>query len=126
MIPPPVSQVKLNKREVTIIGSLSRRLGIYHRNVLCRIGLAISLADPKEPRILQPEDALPQGTIEISWETFSGSYGEIYSSLVRDHWIKSGSQQGLDDYFSALLSRGLARMSSIKSLDWFTSATFLK
>lgn len=68
---------------------LKRHTGIAHWNVLCRWALALSLQDDSTPLV---KEIVTDSNVEMSWRTFSGSYGDIYLALLKQRCIADGEE----------------------------------
>lgn len=101
---PPIQTIRLSKQEVDILNSLKRKVKINQWNTLCRMAFCISCANPAPPPRLKVK---LDGGVELDWETFSGSYKEIYVALVTMHYDKNRSQDPMGDYFRRVLFRGI-------------------
>lgn len=75
------ADVRLTEQARNQLITLTRRTGIRHRNVLCRLAFCRSLAEPTwVPAVRLPLDpAIPP----IAWETFAGHDGDVLWGLLR-------------------------------------------
>lgn len=87
--------------------TLKRRTGISTWNVLCRWALCRSFSETTEPPAAEfPSDS----NVEIDWQTFSGSYGDVYVALAKARLRARGEpaddQEALK-YIRAHVHRGI-------------------
>ena len=120
---PPIETIRVSQRGREILIKLKRRTGIEQWNIICRWALLNSLANTSRP----PQLAAGQDSnIEIKWQTFAGSYADLYVLLVQRRAIKDfGSLLNVDlgDYFRAHLERGLSVMQNRRDLEHFMSVS---
>jgi DNA sulfur modification protein DndE len=86
---------------------LKRLTGIKQWNTLCRWALCMSLRDPTQPLV---RDVVTDSNVEMSWRTFAGSFGEVYTALLRQRCHADGLELNDDNLaltFNAHLHRGL-------------------
>ncbi len=113
----PVEVIRLGPATKTRLSTLKRRTGIENWNVLSRWAFCISINDPAPAgeRHLEPGSA-----IEMSWKTFAGEYEVMYELLLRNRAEIQGELIGnmqLGDLLRAHISRGIARLTAMKSDD---------
>jgi DNA sulfur modification protein DndE len=100
---------------------LKSRTGITP-NILCRIGLCLSLNEPGEPISISESDL--QGKL-INRFTLLGEYDEVYIALIitwmQENKADSMTDQTLNNYFIAHIHRGVeilfARARSLVDFD---------
>ncbi|WP_307836788.1 DNA sulfur modification protein DndE [Acrocarpospora phusangensis] len=66
---------------------LKRVTGIKNWNVLCRWALAASLADPSTPLV---KEIVADSNVEMTWRTFSGTFGDVYLGLLKFRCLEEG------------------------------------
>ena len=95
---------------------LKRTTGIKNWNVLCRWGLAMSLRDPSTPLV---KEITTDSTIEMSWRTFAGAYGDIYLALLRQRCATDGeplTDEAVSKLLTVHLHRGIGFLAGNKEV----------
>ncbi|MBB2747088.1 UNVERIFIED_ORG: DNA sulfur modification protein DndE [Microbispora rosea subsp. rosea] len=95
---------------------LKRVTGIKNWNVLCRWSLALSLADPSPPLV---REIVTDSNVEMSWRTFSGSYGDIYLALLKQRCMQDGEGVSGEEIARTLtvhLHRGIGYLAGRRNL----------
>lgn len=104
---PPVDTVRIDQRGKMQLVTLKRRTGLKNWNVLCRWALCASLAEDSRPAA---QDAGEMSNVEMSWHTFAGKNGELYTALVAARCQRDGlptDRENLAEQFRLHLQRGL-------------------
>jgi DNA sulfur modification protein DndE len=86
---------------------LKRLTGIKQWNTLCRWALCMSLRDTTQPLV---RDVVTDSNVEMSWRTFAGTSGDVYSALLRQRCHADGlemNDENLAITFNAHLHRGI-------------------
>ncbi len=101
-----------------ILKMLKARTGITP-NVLCRMGLSLSLDEPGRPR---PVERGGPPAREINRYTLLGEYDVVFVALLRTRAEEDGVGKGaLDEEFLAHVHRGIqllsGRLKSLQDLD---------
>lgn len=107
MSAPPVETVRLDQRGKTQLVTLKRRTGLKNWNVLCRWALCASLAEASRPAA---QDAGEMSNVEMTWHTFAGRSGDLYTALVAARCQRDGlgtDRETLAEQFRLHLQRGL-------------------
>ena len=117
MTTPIVEVIRLGPLTKTRLTTLKRRTGIDNWNVLSRWAFCLSMTDstPTGDRHLDPGTA-----IEMTWKTFAGEQEALYDLLLRNRAEVDGHIVGdrqLADLVRAHISRGISRLTSMKSPD---------
>lgn len=119
-----VDHIRLSAQAREQLIRLKRHTGIEHWNVLCRWALCRSLAEPSPPA---PSKHPADSNVEMSWRTFAGQFGDLFTALLRERCMSDGL--GGDDaivahQFRLHLHRGIAYLASdrqIRSMEAMTS-----
>lgn len=109
-----VKQIKLSNRSKEKLSKLKGKTGIKNWNILCRWALCYSMQDENIPG---NEEIVQDSNVEMSWETFAGEYGEIYTVLMKAWCIKHSiepTSDNLSKYFKLHLERGIRYLSGTK------------
>lgn len=93
-------RLKTSKQTGETLKSLQNSTGLTW-NILCRIGVALSLNDPKQPGPV-PDTA----GVEIHRNTMTGEHDYVYKALIRQH---AGDHIPEEDYFPELFNRHVER-----------------
>jgi DNA sulfur modification protein DndE len=114
-----LKRVPFSPEADTILRMLKARTGITP-NVLCRLGLCLSLDEPGQPR---PVDRKLPVAREISRYTLLGEYDIVLIALLRARAHHEGVKaSSLDEDFLAHIQRGIQLLSGrVKSLQDFGS-----
>lgn len=99
-----LTKIRLSKDASNRLRFVAGKTGMTP-NLLCRIGLSLSLM---EPRIPDPQD-FPEEDREFNRYTLLGEYDALFVSLVRQRCHKDGIDEPdqLPEYFRAHLNRGI-------------------
>ena len=112
-----IETVRISQRGKDQLAVLKRRTGVQTRNVLCRWALCHSLRDSAKVRAQQtPTDTV----LDITWDTFGGSFKGIYLGLLINRAIAEGmpvSSESLAKLLRAHLHRGLASLAGLQSIE---------
>lgn len=105
------SKLKISADATSKLRSLRQRTGLTP-NLLCRIGLAISLEDGPLGRAPIPDD---EGS-EFNAYTLTGEYGGLFAAMLR--WVEEGpapsaplSDEELLNRFRGHIHRGVGALS---------------
>ena len=115
-----VKQIKLSNHSKERLSRLKAKTGIKNWNVLCRWAFCYSI---KENTIPGDIEILQDSNVEMSWETFAGEYGEVYTALMKAWCLNNKipiNHNNLSKYFKLHLERGINYLSGsgmIKSID---------
>jgi DNA sulfur modification protein DndE len=74
-----IDRIRLTAAAKIQLGTIKRRTGIEHYNVICRHAFCVSLANPTTP---PEEDFTFSGGLEIDWRTFTGGNETLYLNLM--------------------------------------------
>lgn len=115
MMKPPVDVVRVSNKGKDTLIKIKRNTGLQHWNVICRIALCTSLAEPSPP----PERGKgPDSNIEMDWKTFAGPYQDELAALIKyklyQDNIKSQHKNNLADYIKNHIEYGIMLISKIK------------
>jgi DNA sulfur modification protein DndE len=103
-----IETVRVSEKAKIQLITLKRRTGIQNWNVLCRWALCASLSEKSEP----PNEEIPSdGSIEMTWKTFTGGEEDLYLALIQLRATKSGrnlERESLNRYFRLHLHRGIS------------------
>lgn len=100
-----LSRIHTSKDSRNKLGSLSSRTGLLP-NILCRIGLMLSLAEPNLPEV----DIDASDGSELHRDTLMGEWDPLIVALLEEWCVTNGI--GIDNdtlvkYFRAHLNRGV-------------------
>lgn len=116
-----LKQVRITEQSKEKLSRLKGKTGIQSMNILSRWALCYSLGENTMPTDLPIK--YDDKSLEMSWFTFAGEYGEIYEAIVKA-WCLSKDLPTDDEtvakYFRLHLERGIAHLSGtgfIKNLD---------
>jgi DNA sulfur modification protein DndE len=116
----PVEHVKVSARGKDILIKVKRYTGLEHWNVICRIALCRSLAEPTPPPKL---DKSTDSTIEMDWKTFAGQHKEVLAAVTLVKAQKDGidvsDEEALSWYFKAHIERGIETIQKLDCLSAF-------
>ena len=102
-----LNKIRLTNDSSERLKQLKGRTGLAP-NILCRIGLCLSLADPA---ILDPDQS-PEEDREFNRYTLLGEWDELYVALLRQRLAADGiPQDRISDYFRAHVNRGVFILS---------------
>lgn len=109
-----LKRISFSSEADTILRMMKARTGVTP-NVLCRIGLCLSLDEPGRPR--KVDRKLPMAR-EINRFTLMGEYDSAFVALLRTRASQDGLKGScLDDEFLAHLNRGIQLLTGrVKSL----------
>jgi DNA sulfur modification protein DndE len=112
-----LKRVPFSQEADSILRMMKARTGITP-NVLCRLGLCLSLDEPGRPR---PVDRKLPTVREINRYTLLGEYDFVLVALLRARVQESGIKMlSLDDDFLAHIQRGIELLAGrVKSLQDF-------
>lgn len=97
-----------------ILRMMKARTGITP-NVLCRIGLCLSLDEAGRPRRI---DRRQHPAREINRFTLMGEYDTALVALLRTRAVQDGVKDSLDEEFLAHLNRGIQLLTGrVKALE---------
>lgn len=102
-----VETVRVDKRGKGQLITLKRRTGLKNWNVLCRWAVCLSLAEDSPP---VAQDAGEPSNVEMTWQTFAGRNGDLFSALVAARCQADGlgvDRDTLAEQFRLHLQRGL-------------------
>lgn len=113
----PVDHVRVSTTGREILIRIKKRTGLEHWNVICRIALCRSLANPKRP----PKPIKTgESSIDMEWKTFAGPISEELTALVYLRASKDGidfsKKEEISEYFRSHLERGISSLQNVKSL----------
>ena len=98
-----LTKIKLTSEAANRVRYTAGRTGLTP-NLLCRIGLCLSLADPTIPN---PEQ-FQEEEREFNRYTLLGEYDDFFVALLVERCRRDGvSQEHLSEYFRAHLNRGI-------------------
>jgi DNA sulfur modification protein DndE len=102
----------------SILRMLKARTGVTP-NILCRMGLCLSLNESGRPRPVEHNGPVAR---EINRYTLLGEYDVVFVALLRSRAEEDGIHKGtLDDEFLAHIHRGIqllsGRLKSLQDLD---------
>ena len=104
-----IRSLHLSSQALEQVSRIKRHTGLKTNNVICRWALCISLAEKSCPA-KQVFEFDSTGRGEIAWETFSGEYGAVYISLLKQRCLEDGlepNEDNLRDQFMLHVHRGL-------------------
>lgn len=111
-----IDRIVLSQRARDQLVQLKRKTGIKHWNVLCRWALATSLADAaKVSSKSHPADS----NVEMTWRTFAGEYGEVFSNLLSVRCELDGFRDdapGMLRLLRAHIHRGIGVLASRRDI----------
>ena len=102
-----VDTIRIDERGKTQLVTLKRRTGLKNWNVLCRWALCISLSEESAPAV---SDSGEMSNVEMSWHTFAGQNGDLFSALIAARCEYDGlstDREMLAEQFRLHLQRGL-------------------
>jgi DNA sulfur modification protein DndE len=103
--------IRLSQTAKDHLVKLKRITGIKTWNVLCRWALVMSLADRSTPLV---RDIVLDSSLEMSWKTFAGEYGDIFLAVIKHRCMIDGEEptaETIERTFSIHLHRGIAYLS---------------
>src|SRR5688572_18148567 len=103
-----IETVKVSEKGKIQLVTLKRRTGIKNWNVLCRWAFCLSLAEASRP---PDENVVTDGSLEMTWRTFTGGRDELYWNLLVLRAKRDGvplGRESLAKYFKLHLHRGIA------------------
>ena len=103
----PVETVRIDQRGKTQLVTLKRRTGLKNWNVLCRWALCASLSEESKPAA---QDAGEISNVEMTWQTFAGKNGDLFTALLAARCERDGlgtERDILAEQFRLHLQRGL-------------------
>ena len=107
-----IENIRLSDKARTQLITLKRRTGIQQWNVLCRWAFCLSVAEPSKP----PDEEIPaDGSVEMTWRTFTGGHDDVYRAVLTTRAIHDGISldgNGINYYFRLHLHRGISYLSS--------------
>lgn len=107
-----VETVRVSEKAKSQLITLKRKTGIQNWNVLCRWALMRSLAEPSIP---PHEEIVADSSIEMSWKTFAGDYGDAITGLVLMRMSNDGinmqDNKMKSDFFKLHLHRGISYLT---------------
>lgn len=109
----PVETIRFVETDRDLLARIKRTTGIKGFNTLCRWAFCMSLADPN------PTSVDPLGTrsnLEIEWNTFAGTYGDVYWALLVQRAHEDGislTDETLQREFNRHLHRGIGLLANI-------------
>lgn len=109
----PVETIRFVETDRDLLARIKRTTGIKGFNTLCRWAFCMSLADPN-PTSVDPLGA--RSNLEIEWNTFSGTYGDVYWALLVQRAHEDGispTDEALQREFSRHLHRGIGLLANI-------------
>ncbi|WJV47124.1 DNA sulfur modification protein DndE [Streptomyces flavofungini] len=109
-----LDSVRLSQPAKDRLSWLKRTTGIPNWNVLCRWALVMSLKDPSTPLV---KDIVTDSTVEMSWKTFAGQYGDVYLALLKQRCIADGEEPTDENVAKTLtihLHRGIGHLGGQK------------
>jgi len=99
-----LKRIAFSQEADTILRMMKARTGITP-NVLCRLGLCMSLDEPGRPRRVDRKQPIAR---EINRYTLLGEHDATLVALLRTRAAESGAKAGtLDEEFLAHLNRGI-------------------
>lgn len=102
-----IETVRVDERGKSQLITLKRRTGLKNWNVLCRWAVCVSLAEPTPP---VAQDAGEPSNVEMTWQTFAGRNGDLFSALIAARCEADGltvDRDTLSEQFRLHLQRGL-------------------
>lgn len=112
----PIDQIRVSQAGRDQLVTLKRRTGIEHWFTLCRWAFCRSLAEPAPPPMTK---ILADSNVQIDWNTFAGTHGEVYWALLRQRCHTDGlplDEETLGQQFRLHLHRGLGYLAGDRSL----------
>ncbi|GGK45040.1 hypothetical protein Ppa06_00710 [Planomonospora parontospora subsp. parontospora] len=108
--------IRLSQPAKDHLVKLKRATGIKNWNVLCRWALAFSLADPSTPLV---KDIVTDSNIEMTWKTLTGTFGDVYLSLLKQRCAVDGeplAEESVSKILSIHLHRGIGYLAGRREL----------
>ena len=113
-----IKQFSISEDHKTKLIRLKIKTGIKQYNILCRWAFCLSLAEDTRPKQATNE---PDSNLSITWETFAGSYSDIYDALLTQRCQQEGYSIADDTQrlkcFKSHLNRGIEYLSAKKGID---------
>ena len=109
----PVETIRFVETDRDLLARIKRTTGIKGFNTLCRWAFCMSLADPN-PTSVDPLGA--RSNLEIEWNTFAGTYGDVYWALLVQRAYEDGispTDDALQREFNRHLHRGIGLLANI-------------
>lgn len=98
------TKIRLTKDASNRLKFLAGRTGLTP-NLLCRMGLCLSLEEPKMPN----PDEFAEEEREFNRYTLLGEYDTLYIALLKQRLYQDGvNMDELEEHFRAHLNRGIA------------------
>lgn len=100
-----LNRIYVGKEVDQALRNMKGRTGLTP-NLLCRLGLCLSLTEPDAPK---PENYADGQVREFNRSTLTGSFDALYFALLRERMTQDGLdvEVHLEDQFKAHLSRGV-------------------
>ncbi|GAA4297821.1 DNA sulfur modification protein DndE [Actinomadura luteofluorescens] len=111
-----LDNVRLSQPAKDQLIRLKRITGIKNWNTLCRWALALSLRDPSPPLV---RDINTDSSVEMTWKTFAGSYGDIYLALLKHQCLADGrepTEENLSHILTVHVHRGIGHLAGRRDL----------
>lgn len=108
----PIRRIRISAAAKDQLIRLKRFTGIDQWNILCRWAFCRSLAEQYPP---SPAPIKEWSNIDMDWQVFGGSYGEVLLAMLRRRCAEDGL--GADDavvaeQFRLHLHRGIATLAA--------------
>lgn len=111
-----IEHIRLSQQARDQLVKLKRWTGLANWNVLCRLGLAVSLAEPTIP----PQADIPaDSNVEMTWRVFGGVHADIYMALIRNRCIQDGfnpDSNELNNQLRLHLHRGIGYLAGDRNI----------
>jgi len=109
---PPVEIVKVSSKGRDILIRAKSRTGLSQWNELLRWAYCSSIADPNPIT----RKSLVDSAVEVEWNTFSGSYSEVFRALFVNKFEAERPSMDPDEYFRLLIERGVRELHQTPDL----------
>jgi DNA sulfur modification protein DndE len=107
-----IDRIVLSQRAREQLMQIKRKTGVKHWNVLCRWALSLSLSDPTRVSAkAHPSDS----SVEMTWRTFAGDYGDIFLALLSYRCAHDGfveDERGMLRLLRAHIHRGVGLLAA--------------
>lgn len=110
----PIEVVKVDQRMKNLLIQLKRKTKIQNWNILCRLGLIVSLTIETPPNEITISN---DGAVEMSWKVFGGAYDHLIYAMLKYRIIKEGlelNEHVVKDQFRRHLYRGIQHLSNLE------------
>ena len=114
-----IKTIKLSQESKDCLVKIKRITKITNWNTLCRWAFCLSIKEKTPP---PPVDIVTDSNVEMSWETFGGTYADLYWLLLIQHCKEDGielSNENLITQFKLHLHRGIGYLGAQKFTNIF-------